>query len=98
YPFGSTWSFDREANWGRDVFFRGFFMTLYCGALGAVGLAMRWRPPVRAARTMRALALLCTFVALSGALVPAGWAKRSSPVPLRFPEKFEVGLVLALAV
>jgi hypothetical protein len=101
YPFGPTWSLDDSRTWGWPAFGGktvGFFTTLYAGALSAIALAWgrKWRPPgARFARSLFAAALAAAVVP---SLLPRAWGSLPSPLPLRFPEKFAVGLVLGLAI
>ncbi|HVE65878.1 MAG TPA: hypothetical protein VNC59_04795, partial [Thermoanaerobaculia bacterium] len=101
YPFGSTWTLDEWSVWGRSVFrFRemGIFSTLYCGALPLVAALTTWKLRAPAARFARILLVSSLFAAVVPSLLPSGWGKLPSPLPLRFPEKFSVAIVLALAI
>lgn len=97
YPFGNTWSLDLLTIWGRGTF-RSFFANLYCGAFALLALAEILRRSGPGARFVRGLALLSVVLSAGGTLVPAAWGSLPSPIPLRYPEKFSVGLILALAV
>lgn len=101
YPFGPTWTLDGWTVWGRPVFrFKdmGIFSTLYCGALAVVAVLSGWKWRAPAARFGRVLLVSALFAAVAPSLLPASWGRLPSPVPLRFPEKFAVAIVLALAV
>jgi hypothetical protein len=99
YLFGATWSIEPSAVWATSAF-RFLFATLYCGAFALVGLLEVARLPgaTRGARFARALASLALLLAILPSLVPRAMLRSMSPIPLRFPEKFCVGLVFALAV
>jgi len=97
YPFGDTWTPDDAGAWSAGVL-RGFFVSLYCGAFAVLGLTALWRSRLPGARFVRALFVAGALLAMSGILVPAAWGNRRSAIPIRFPEKFSVALVLALAV
>jgi hypothetical protein len=101
YAFGSTWTLDGWTVWGRPVFrFKdlGLFSTLYCGALAVVAVVSGWRWRAPAARFGRVLLAGSLVAAVAPSVFPAGWGRLPSPLPLRFPEKFAVAIVLALAV
>lgn len=101
YLFGSTWTLDWWTVWGRPVFrFKdmGIFSTLYCGALSAIAVMPSWKWPAPAARFARVLLVFALFVSVAPSLLPTRWGSLDSPLPLRFPEKFAVAIVLALAV
>ena len=97
YPFGPTWSLDAPEIWGRGVF-RNFFSTLFCGALVllAIPVLRRARPP--GARFVQALSAGAAAVCVLPWFLPASWGQWRSPIPLRYPEKFSVALVFALAL
>ncbi|HVE66608.1 MAG TPA: YfhO family protein [Thermoanaerobaculia bacterium] len=101
FPFGPTWLLDDSRIWGWPAFGGktiGFFTTFYAGALALIGLASswKWKPP--GARFARALFLAALAAAVLPSFVPAAWADLPSPLPLRFPEKFAVAFVFALAL
>ncbi|MDQ5856937.1 MAG: hypothetical protein M3542_01485 [Acidobacteriota bacterium] len=101
YFFGSTWTHDWWTVWGRPVFrFKnaGIFSTLYCGALSVMAVMPSWRWRAPAARFARILLVFALFVSVAPNLLPSRWGGLPSPLPLRFPEKFAVAIVLALAV
>ncbi|HZI66144.1 MAG TPA: hypothetical protein VFF17_06215, partial [Thermoanaerobaculia bacterium] len=101
YLFGSTWTLDGWTVWGRPVFrFKdmGIFSSLYCGALSVMAVLTSWRWRAPAARFARILLVSALFAAVLPSLLPARWGRLPSPLPLRFPEKFAVAIVLALAV
>lgn len=98
YPFGPVWSQEVLAIWG-DSAFRFFFATLYAGAFAPVALvAIGSRPLARGARFARVLAVTAVAAAVLPAFAPRAMLAWSSPVPLRYPEKFCVALALALAI
>ena len=101
YPFGRTSALDVQQVFARAIFRQraeGLFATLYTGAFALIGaLALRGKR-ARGARFGRVLALAALAVCVIPSLLPARWGKIASPLPLRNPEKFAVGLVLALAV
>ena len=97
YPFGETWTLEEGAGWSDPVF-HGYFLTLYAGAFAAVALVLLWRSRERGARFVRVLFVASLLLAMAGGLVPAARRDGASPIPLRFPEKFSVAVVLALAL
>jgi hypothetical protein len=97
YPFGDIWTLEAHRVWGRTVF-RCFFATLYCGAFALVALTSPGKPRAAGERFGRALFAAGAVLAVAGSLLPAAWATRSSPIPLRYPEKFSVAIVLGLAL
>jgi hypothetical protein len=97
YPFGDVWTLEDSRAWSVGVS-RGLFLTLYCGAFAVLGLAALWRSRERGARFARTLFVAGALLAMSGTLLPSGWGEQPSPIPLRFPEKFAVAVVFALAV
>lgn len=97
YPFGPAWSMDLSLDWGAGAF-RRFFTTFFVGPIAVYGLVSRFRESPRGTRFARALTLSCLALALSGNLVPSAWGSATSPVPLRYPEKFMLGAALGLAV
>jgi hypothetical protein len=101
FPFGPTWSLDQTRVWGQRLFADrpvGFFATLYAGAVALVGAVQTWRKRASGARFARTYLLLCLALAMSLALLPRSWGERLSPVALRYPEKFAVGVVFALSL
>jgi hypothetical protein len=101
FPFGETWSIDPARIWGITILngrLIGFFASIYAGALAFIALASigRERPP--GARFSRALFLAGLLLAVPGSLLPARWRNLSFPLPLRYPEKFSVALLFALAI
>ncbi len=97
YPFGDVWTLEDAGAWSSGAF-HGLFLSLYCGAFAVLGLAALWRSRLCGARFVRALFVAGVLLAMAGVLVPSGWGTRRSLIPLRFPEKFSVAVVLALAV
>ncbi|HEY6101302.1 MAG TPA: hypothetical protein VIW03_17830, partial [Anaeromyxobacter sp.] len=99
YPFGATWSLEAPQIWGRTAF-RNFFATIFCGGLAAIALPLLFRRGPRetvsrfAAASIGAAAAACVLPGL----LPASWGDWRSPIPLRYPEKFSVGLVFGLAL
>jgi hypothetical protein len=101
FPFGETWSIDRARVWGLTAFggrIIGFFPSIYAGALAFIALAAIGRERPAGARFARALFLAGLLLAVPGSLLPARWWSLRSPLPLRYPEKFSVALVFALAI
>jgi hypothetical protein len=101
FPFGETWALDATRVWGLSVFNGrgiGFFSSLYSGALAVIALATMGRERPAGARFSRGLFLAGLLLTVPGSLLPAHWATLPSPVPLRYPEKFAVALVFALAI
>ena len=101
YPFGATFSVDTSEVWTRNVFHGkaiGLFTTLYAGGFAVIGAVALRRERPRGARFGRILGLVALVLAVAPSLIPAGWRNFPSPIPLRNPEKFAVGLSLALAI
>jgi len=101
FPFGSTWTLERWNVWAPIVFHgkeMGFFSTLYAGALAVVGLVTSWATRAAGARFARLLFLLGLVVTILPSFFYGRFGKVASPLPLRYPEKFAVGLTLALAM
>jgi predicted membrane protein DUF2079 len=101
YPFGSTFAVNASEVWTRSVFHgkgAGLFATLYAGAFSIVAAAALSRGRAPGVRFARALALLALAMSVIPSLVRAKWGAMASPVALRNPEKFAVGLTLALAI
>jgi hypothetical protein len=97
YPFGDIWTLEAHRVWGRTVF-RCFYATLYCGAFALVALAAPGKPRAVGERFGRTFCAAGAALAVAGSFVPAAWGGRASPVPLRYPEKFSVAIVLGLAL
>jgi hypothetical protein len=101
FPFGATWDTDSLLTWAPNVFgYRssGFFMTLYAGALAPIGLIRTWRTRASGLRFAKAFFLGGLLLSVAPSLVPASWGSGRSPLPLRYPEKFAVAAVFALAI
>src|SRR6266508_1464514 len=101
YPFGRTSALDVQQVFARAIFRQraeGLFATLYTGAFALIGaLALRGKRAL-GARFGRVLTLAALAVCVIPSLLPERWGRIASPLPLRNPEKFAVGLVLALAL
>jgi hypothetical protein len=101
FPFGPTWSLDDSRTWGWPAFGGktiGFFTTFYAGAFSLIALGSSWKWRPRGARFARVLFLTALTTAVMPSFLPASWAGLPSPLPLRFPEKFAVAFVFALAI
>ena len=101
FPFGAAWELDQTQMWGWPLFHNkqlGFFTSFYAGAFAVVALVRAWKSPAAGARFARALLLIGLALSVLPSLFPAAWGSLRSPIPLRFPEKFAVSLVLALGV
>ncbi len=101
FPFGNTWEVDPHFVWGWPVFRNkqiGFFASLYPGALALIALVKLRRSRKPGVRFAKALLFVTLAIAVPPSLWPARWNQVSSPLPLRYPEKFAVGIVLALAI
>ena len=101
FPFGPNWSSDDSLVWGWPVFRGrtvGFFTTLYAGAFGLIALMTRAAPRTPGVRFARILLLCSLAAAVVPGLLPSRWAGWKSPLPLRYPEKFTVALLFALAI
>ena len=98
FPFGNiVRSFP---TWGHALFSGkavGFFTTLYLGAFSAAALAAARRPRGRRL-FVYGFAALSLAIAVAGFYWPKAWLERSSPIPLRYPEKLMVGFALAAAM
>jgi len=101
FPFGTSWELERTKMWGWPLFHYkqlGYFTSFYAGAFAAVALVATWKSRAAGARFARALLVIGLAISVPPSLFPAAWGSLHSPVPLRFPEKFAVSLVLALGV
>jgi hypothetical protein len=101
FPFGPTWSLENARIWGWPVFQLktiGFFTTLFAGSFSVIALTASWRWRPRGARFARALFVGALSAAVLPSFLPSAWEALPSPIPLRFPEKFAVGVVFALAI
>lgn len=101
FPFGPTWRLSDLAILGWRVFGSkpmGFFASLYAGALAVVAVAVMWNRNTRGARFARALLLVGLAASVGPSLFPKSWDELPSPVPLRYPEKFAVASIFALAI
>jgi hypothetical protein len=101
FPFGPTWSLDDSRIWGWPAFGGktvGFFATFYAGALASIALVARgkWRPA--GARFARVLFVTALAAAVLPSFLPRAWGSLPSPLPLRFPEKFAIGVILAFSI
>src|SRR5215472_6023338 len=100
YPFGPTWE-DEARAWAPAAFGglpMGFFSTLYVGMFAAVATVHCWKGRERGSRFARGLALFGLAVCVLPSFVPDAWTAWKSPLPLRYPEKFVVALMLSAAV
>jgi hypothetical protein len=101
YPFGATWALDLKEIWRFPVLRYhafGLFTTLYCGAFAVIAVveSRRWRSAgVSFARLLLAGALAASVIP---SLLPDEWMQIPSPIPLRNPEKFAIGLAFAVAI
>jgi hypothetical protein len=101
FPFGAVWDMDKARVWGWRLFhFKqlGFFSSLYAGAFAVIALVAMRRARDPGARFARVLFLAALAVCVLPSLLPARWGGLASPLSLRYPEKFAVALVLALAI
>ena len=101
FPFGSTWAPDDAPVWGtRALQSRtiGYFTTLYAGAFSLVALVASRRARTPGSRFALVFFLSGLVLSVVPGFLPASWASVRSPLPLRYPEKFAVALVLALAI
>lgn len=101
FPFGDTWELDVSRVWETSVFHGrtvGFFSTLYAGALAPIAVIATFRESPAGARFARSFLLGGLLLALPGSLLPESWGLLKSPLPLRYPEKFAVAIVFALAI
>ena len=101
FPFGAAWELDATRMWGWPLFHNkqlGFFTSFYAGAFAAIALVRAWKSSDAGARFARALLVIGLALSVVPSLFPAAWGSLRSPIPLRYPEKFAVSLVLALGV
>jgi hypothetical protein len=101
YPFGPTHALEPARLYARAIYHQkalGLFATLYAGAFALIGALFLLRRRTRGSRFARVLALTALAVCVTPSLIPSRWGQIASPLPLRNPEKFAVGLALALAV
>ena len=101
FPFGAAWELDPTRMWGWPLFHYkqlGFFTSFYAGAFAVLALVRAWKPPAAGTRLARAFLAIGLALAVLPSLFPAAWGSLRSPIPLRFPEKFAVSIVLALGV
>src|SRR5262249_28193024 len=101
FPFGPTWALDPGTVWGTPVFrgkIVGFYSSLYAGGLAALGAVLIFRVRARGARFAKIYLLSGFLLAALPSFVPESWAQKSSPVALRYPEKFAVAIALSLAL
>jgi hypothetical protein len=101
FPFGAAWELDRTQMWGWSLLHNkqvGFFTSFYAGAFAVIALVRAWKAPAAGVRFARALLVIGLALSVLPSLFPAAWGSLRSPIPLRFPEKFAVALVLALGV
>jgi hypothetical protein len=101
FPFGPTWRLTDLAILGWRVFGNkpmGFFASLYAGALAVVAVVVTWNRNTRGARFARALLLVGLAASVGPSLFPKSWDELPAPVPLRYPEKFAVASIFALAI
>lgn len=100
YPFGPAWTADESLLWASPIYngkSLGLYATLFAGPLAVVGIASR-RLSGPGARFGRGFFVLCAAVSMAWSLLPESALSWPSPVPLRFPEKFAVGLAFSLAL
>jgi len=101
YAFGPGWHLSMSDMWAFSLFHHrpmGLFATLYQGAFAAIACAVAWRSRERGARFSRVLLVGALATAMLPSFIPESWQSRTSPLPLRNPEKFAVAVVLALAL
>ena len=101
FPFGPTWSLNEVARLGWRVFRNksmGFFASLYAGAFAVIAVFEMWKRKTRGVRFGRALLLVGLVASVGPSFVPRSWDEHASPVPLRYPEKFAVASIFALAL
>jgi hypothetical protein len=106
YAFGDTQKLSYIQSWGYWAFGGrpvGYFLTLFAGTVASVGVAREIVRPktlgLRAPASIRWFLWISLFLACAGLLIPNHLgSKASSPIPLRFPEKFVMGAILSLAI
>ncbi|MGH9318054.1 MAG: hypothetical protein ACRD1P_13220, partial [Thermoanaerobaculia bacterium] len=101
FPFGPTWALEPGRLWGWQILQGksiGFFSSLYAGAFAAIALVETRRARLPGVRFARGLLLFGLAFSVLPSLVPLAWANLPFPLPLRYPEKLAVALVMALAI
>ena len=101
FPFGPVWSLDLRSTWAPPVYGdlpMGFYATLYSGAFATIAILCSPRLSARGSLFGRVLLVLSLGLAIPGSFLSQRWGHISSPVPLRYPEKLAVALVLAAAI
>ncbi|MGH9443638.1 MAG: hypothetical protein ACRD16_15345 [Thermoanaerobaculia bacterium] len=98
FPFGNAAV--SSTVWGETLWSQktaGFFQTLSPGVFAAAALFF-FRPP--RGRRLLVYGLVGTSFAAAtlGSFLPPAWLSLSSPIPLRYPEKFMVGAALGIAL
>jgi len=97
FPFGPAWSMDLSLDWGAAAF-RRFFTTLFVGPIALIGILRTFPGSPRGARFARVLAVGGIALAVAGSFVPDAWGSLTSPIPLRYPEKFMLAAAFGLAL
>jgi hypothetical protein len=98
FPFGNAGA--HQPIWGEALWTgkaAGFFQTLYAGAFACCALLL-WRLARANRRFLVPFFATCLALAMAGFYFEDRVQGLSSPVPLRFPEKFMAGAVLVLAL
>jgi hypothetical protein len=103
YPFGDPSGFDAWKTWGGRFFSgrpTGYMATIFAGAFAAAALLDRRvrfedRGIARALRSILAASLLA---ACAASFVPDRFLSWSTPLAVRYPEKFVFGAVLVAAL
>ena len=73
---------------------RTFFSSLFCGGLAVLAIPFLVSRKARGSRFALASPLGAAAVCVLPWFLPAAWGEWRSPMPLRYPEKFAVALVL----
>jgi len=101
FPVGPSWVLEPGRLWGWQILQGksiGFFSSLYAGAFAVIALVETRRARVPGSRFARGLFLFGLAFSVLPILTPSAWANLPSPLPLRYPEKLAIALVMALAI
>src|SRR5215471_2934458 len=101
FPFGTVWDLDWTQSWAALLYHRkqlGYFTSFYAGGFAVIAVARTWKSKATGARFGRWMLLAGLLVSVPPSFLPASWGDIHSPIPLRYPEKFAVGLILALGM
>ncbi len=101
FPFGATWSLEYARVWGTGPLGGrpcGLHASLYAGAFALMAVWICRRERLGGARLARVLFAICVSLCVLPSFLPRSWAAARSPIALRNPEKFAVGIAFSLAL